>query len=259
MRVGSHGRHAGLTGQKHDATRRDVASSRLADRPRRRSGKRHSAASRDAADGCAVDRHRSSDARAGTARRGGSSRSRGTPRPRTPGSPGPIVASAGSSDPRPGLPGRLLQFVTVDVVDVGQVLPPTDRAALLGGLAVEAGGREQVRRRVAHLVGADPAGVDVAQQRPLPQRVVDHLPRRTHAVEGTRSSWARRPTGRPATSRASAAHAGFRSTSTRGSRRVDPASDQAPLASPAVRVATVTARRERRPSAGRAESDAAEP
>src|SRR5439155_12123578 len=50
----------------------------------------------------------------------------------------------------------------------------------------------QVGRRVADLVGADPAGVDLAQQGASPERVVDDLPLRAHAPEGTRSSSTRR-------------------------------------------------------------------
>ena len=59
---------------------------------------------------------------------------------------------------RAGLAGGLLEFVAVNVVDVGEVLPAADRAPLVGGLAVEPGGVLQVRRGVADLVRADPAG-----------------------------------------------------------------------------------------------------
>src|SRR3954467_13311045 len=86
-----------------------------------------------------------------------------------------------------GLSGGLLQLVAIDVVHQGQVFLAADRTAVLGRLAVEFRRTFQIWRGIAHLVGADATGEDLTQQCPPSERVVDNLPLRTHADEGTRS------------------------------------------------------------------------
>lgn len=93
---------------------------------------------------------------------------------------------------RTRLSGRRLEFVAVDVVDMGEILPPADRAPILGLVAVETCCALQVRRGIAHLVRTNPVGVHLTQQSPPLERVVDRLPLRSHGQEGTRSISVRR-------------------------------------------------------------------
>src|SRR5262249_48529653 len=92
-----------------------------------------------------------------------------------------------------GLPGGLLELVAVDVVDMDEVLATADGTTVPGRLAVELRRAFQVRRGIAHLIGAHPSGVDLTQQGTSPKRVVDDLPLRAHVDEGTRSRASRRP------------------------------------------------------------------
>jgi len=90
------------------------------------------------------------------------------------------------------LSGRGLALVAVYVVDVGEILPPADRAPILSLVAVETSCALQVRRGITHLVRTHPVGVHLTQQSPPLERVVDRLPLRSHGQEGTRSMPVRR-------------------------------------------------------------------
>src|SRR5262245_8018548 len=55
---------------------------------------------------------------------------------------------------RTGLPSRSLQFVSVYVIDVREILAATDGATLLRRIAVKSGSAHQVRRSIANLINA---------------------------------------------------------------------------------------------------------
>ena len=86
----------------------------------------------------------------------------------------------------PGRTRGLPQRVTEDPRHEGESLLAADRARLLRGLAVKAGGAEQVGPRIADLLHGDTTGVDVREQRTALQRIVDHLSLGTHPRQGTR-------------------------------------------------------------------------
>ena len=69
-----------------------------------------------------------------------------------------------------------------DPGDLGQPLLAADRTGAVRGRTMEACGSQQVRAGVADLADTDPAGMDVGEQRPTLQRVVDDLPLGAHPV-----------------------------------------------------------------------------
>jgi len=68
----------------------------------------------------------------------------------------------------------LPEFVAVNVRDVGQPGLPADRAAVLGGLAVELRGPQQVRVRVADVGDGGAPGIHGRERGPAGQPVVHH-------------------------------------------------------------------------------------
>jgi len=66
------------------------------------------------------------------------------------------------------------EFITIDVGDVGELAPPADGAAGLGGLAVELRRAQQVRVRVADVGDGGVAGEHRRERCPAGKRVVDH-------------------------------------------------------------------------------------
>ena len=59
---------------------------------------------------------------------------------------------------RAGLAGRRLEFVSVYVVDVREIFAATDRASLVGRIAVKSCGAHQIWGSVANLVNTDSVG-----------------------------------------------------------------------------------------------------
>jgi hypothetical protein len=75
---------------------------------------------------------------------------------------------------------HLSKAVAVDPGYERELFFPADRACDLAPPTVELRRTQQVGIRITHLGDIDTARIDVSQQRPAPERIVDHLPLNSH-------------------------------------------------------------------------------
>ncbi len=105
-----------------------------------------------------------------------------------------LFASLGQPDQFLGGSGRARdrsQTLAVDPRYESQLLPPADRACDLAPPPVEFGRPQQVRIRIAHFGDRHSARIDIGEQRPAPERIVDYLPLNSHAPRVLVSAGAR--------------------------------------------------------------------
>ncbi len=77
------------------------------------------------------------------------------------------------------------EAVAVDPGYEGELFFPADRARDLAPPTVELRRTQQIGICITYLGDIDPARIDVSQQRPAPERVVDYLPLNSHANQSS--------------------------------------------------------------------------